>query len=432
MCRRCRAPAAHSEHNHNFGTDERGSMGRGAILEATTAERVHGSVAAAMTAEHAALFIEGQEADRIGRLPESTVARMKQAGSIRMLQPREFGGMEATPREFAEAVMATAAISPSAGWVHGIVGVHPWQLAMAELSVQQQIWGDDPDRWMASPYMPNGKAVRVEGGYRMSGRWSFSSGTDHCEWAFLGAMPHSAAGAVEEPPRMLHVILPRTDYEIIDESWNVVGLQGTGSKDLVVKDAFIPDERVMEYDNLIDGTQVRRSGRQQTLYRMPWSCIFPLGITSATIGICEGFMDTAREYLRERIGSQGVAVRDDPYVLYHMGKAEAQIDQARQSLIDNAEDMWRIVETGDDPTFARRAQGRRTQVEAAWTAVRAIDDIFPHCGGSALRQDKPIQRFWRDAHAGLHHAIHVPSTVFHATALSRLGIEPGGSLRAMI
>ncbi|MGC5258910.1 acyl-CoA dehydrogenase family protein [Gordonia sp. DT218] len=404
----------------------------GSVLEAAAAERRSGSVVDTITANNAALFSEGHDADRIGQLPDSTVARMRRAGSIRMLQPREFGGMEAEPREFAEAVMATAAISPSAGWVHGIVGVHPWQLAMAEKSVQEQIWGDNADRWIASPYMPNGRAIRVAGGYRMSGRWSFSSGTDHCEWAFLGAMPYDADGVMDSPPRMLHVIIPRSDYEIIDDSWDVVGLRGTGSKDLVAEGAFIPDERVMEYDDLIDGSQVRRSGREQTLYRMPWSCVFPLGITSATIGICEGFMETARTYLRERIGSQGVAVRDDPYVLYQVGHAEAQIDQARQSLIANAEDMWRIVETGDDPTFARRAQGRRTQVEAAWTAVRAVDDVFARCGGSALRMDKPIQRFWRDAHAGLHHAIHVPSTVFHATALSGLGIDPDGPLRAMI
>ena len=390
------------------------------------------SVLAAVTADRDALFAEGLEADHLGKLPDTTVTRMKDAGVIRLLQPAEYGGMEATPRQFAETVMGIASINPSAGWVAGIVGVHPWQLAMADKSVQDDVWGTDPDTWMASPYMPNGKADRVEGGYRMSGRWSFSSGTDHCTWAFLGAMAHDADGNMELPPRMLHVVIPRTDYEIIEDSWDVVGLRGTGSKDLVVENAFIPDERVMEYDRLIDGSQVAEAGLQQTLYRMPWSCLFPLGITSATVGISEGLLATAREYLEERVGAQGAAIKDDPYVLYQLGESEAKLYQARQSLIANAEEIWNIVERGDEVSFTRRAQGRRTQIEAAWTAVRAVDNIYDRCGGTALRMDKPMQRFWRDAHAGLHHAIHVPSTVFHASALSGLGVDPEGPLRAMI
>ena len=390
------------------------------------------TVLPAMLADREALFAEGLEADKLGKLPQSTVDRMKNAGVIRMLQPVEYGGMEATPRQFAETVMGIAAVNPSAGWVAGIVGVHPWQLAMADTSVQEEVWGTDPDTWIASPYMPNGMAVPVEGGYRMSGRWSFSSGTDHCTWAFLGAMAYEADGSMSMPPRMLHVVIPRTDYEIIEDSWDVVGLQGTGSKDLVVEDAFIPAERVMEYDHLIDGSQVAGAGLTQTVYRMPWSCMFPLGITAATVGISEGLLACAREYLEERVGAQGTAIKDDPYVLYQLGESEAKIYQARQSLIANAEEIWDIVDRGDEVTFARRAQGRRTQAEAAWTAVRAVDNIYARCGGTALRMDKPMQRFWRDSHAGLHHAIHVPSTVFHASALSSLGVDPQGPLRAMI
>ena len=391
-----------------------------------------GTVLAPVTADRDALFAEGLEADQLGKLADATVARMKDAGVIRMLQPVRYGGMEATPRQFAETVMGIAAVNPSAGWVAGIVGVHPWQLAMADTSVQDDVWGSDADTWMASPYMPNGAAIPVEGGYRMSGRWSFSSGTDHCTWAFLGAMAHEADGSMSLPPRMLHVIIPRTDYEIVEDSWDVVGLRGTGSKDLIVEDAFIPTERVMEYDHLIDGTQIAKAGLEQTVYRMPWSCMFPLGISSATIGICEGFLDTAREYLEDRIGAQGTAIKDDPYVLYQLGDAEAKVYQARQALIANAEEIWEIVDRGDEVGFDRRAQGRRTQVDVAWTAVRAIDNVYDRCGGTALRMDKPMQRFWRDAHAGLHHAIHVPSTVYHASALSGLGVDPEGPLRAMI
>ncbi|MFZ2528685.1 MAG: hydroxylase [Rhodococcus sp. (in: high G+C Gram-positive bacteria)] len=378
------------------------------------------------------LFTEGIEAERIGRLADDTAKRMKEAGSIRMLQPKEHGGLEVHPREFAETVMRTAALNPSAGWVHGIVGVHPWQLAFADPRVQQEIWGDDQDTWVASPYMPAGICTPVDGGYRFSGRWQFSSGTDHCDWAFLGGLLGNPDGTVAQPPRMLHVIIPRTDYTIIDDSWDVMGLRGTGSKDVVVKDAFIPDYRVMDCDEVIDGTAVRNYGRTETLYLMPWSNMFPLGITSATIGICEGLVLHADEYQSNRINPQGAAIKDDPYTLFAIGEAVADLRSARDTLLANVDRMWDLVDSGKTPTFEQRAEGRQTQVQAAWRAVNAIDRIYPRCGGNALRMDKPMQRFWRDAHAGLHHAIHVPGTVFHAASLSRLGVDPEGPLRAMI
>ncbi|MFR9752480.1 hydroxylase [Nocardia sp. 004] len=374
---------------------------------------------------------EGLEADRLGRLADATVDTMKAAGSIKMLQPTTYGGFECGVREFAETVMAMAALNPSAGWVNGVVGVHPWQLAMADPRVQEEVWGADDNTWLASPYMPNGRAIAVDGGYRMSGRWSFSSGTDHCQWAYLGAITCDRDGNFVDPG-MLHVVIPRSEYSIVADSWDVVGLKGTGSKDLVIEDTFVPEYRVMEYSRLLDGTQVRAAGLSQTLYRMPWSCMFPFGITAATIGICEGFLAEAMDYQRDRITAQGTAVRDDPYTLYAMGDAAAQIRSAREALITNAEQIWDLVDANKEVGFARRAAGRRDQVHAAWQAVRAIDDIYPRCGGAALRMDKPLQRYWRDAHAGLHHAIHVPNTVYHAASLSSLDVEPRGPLRAMI
>ncbi len=183
--------------------------------------------------------------------------------------------------------MKTASLYGSAGWVGGIVGVHPWQLAFADPKVQDEVLGSDSDTWQASPYMPGGVAVPVDGGYRMTGRWQFSSGTDHCDWIFLGAMIGDNDGKPIMPPVGLHVILPRSDYTIVEDSWDVVGLRGTGSKDIIVKDAFIPDYRVMKAQDVMDGTAAKEYGVTETLYRMPWSTMFPLGITSATIGICE-------------------------------------------------------------------------------------------------------------------------------------------------
>jgi 3-hydroxy-9,10-secoandrosta-1,3,5(10)-triene-9,17-dione monooxygenase len=285
---------------------------------------------------------------------------------------------------------------------------------------------------VASPYAPQGVAKPVDGGYIFNGRWQFSSGTDACDWIFLGAMAGDEHGKPVMPPQMLHMILPRRDYQIVEDSWNVVGLRGTGSKDIIVRDAFVPDYRAMNATAVMDGTAQRDAGMTDTLYLMPWSTMFPLGITAAVIGIAEGALAAHLDYQRDRVSAAGTAIKDDPYVMYAIGEAAADINAARQELLANVDRIYAIVDAGDEVSFADRAAGRRTQVRSAWRAVMAVDQIFSRSGGNALRMDKPLQRYWRDAHAGLAHAIHVPGTTFHASSVSSLGIEPDGPLRAMI
>jgi alkylation response protein AidB-like acyl-CoA dehydrogenase len=357
---------------------------------------------------------------------------MKAAGNIRMLQPAEYGGLEVHPREFAETVMALAALDPSAGWVNGVVGVHPYQLAYADPRVATEIWADDVDIWVASPYAPQGIATPADGGYIFNGRWQFSSGTDHCDWIILGAMVGDENGKLQMPPRMLHMILPRSDYEIVEDSWDVVGLRGTGSKDIIVTDAYVPAYRTMDGMKVMDGSAQREAGMTQPLYLMPWSTMFPLGISSATIGIAEGALAAHLDYQRERVSAAGTAIKDDPYVMYAIGEAAADINAARQEILANVDRVYDMVAAGTEVSFADRAAGRRTQVRAVWRAVMAVDQIFARSGGNAMRMDKPLQRYWRDAHTGLAHAIHVPGTAFHASALSSFGVEPQGALRAMI
>lgn len=260
------------------------------------------------------------EAEKIGQLTDSTVKNMKAVGSIRLLQPAEFGGCEVHPREFAETVMATAALDPAAGWVNGVVGVHPYQLAYADPAVAKEVWADDVDTWIASPYAPQGVAKPVDGGYIFNGRWQFSSGTDACDWIILGAVVGDAQGKPVMPPQILHMILPRTDYEIVPDSWDVVGLRGTGSKDVIVKDAFVPTYRTMDGMKVMDGRAQIEAGMTKTLYKMPWSTMFPLGISSATIGICEGALAAHLDYQRERVGPTAPPSRTIPTSCTPSGK----------------------------------------------------------------------------------------------------------------
>jgi 3-hydroxy-9,10-secoandrosta-1,3,5(10)-triene-9,17-dione monooxygenase len=378
------------------------------------------------------LAAHAPESERLGRLADPSAKLLRDCGVMRLLQPPEHGGYCAHPRDFAEAVMAAASYCGAAGWVAGVVGVHPWEMAMADPRLRAEVWGADQDTWIASPYAPTGIARPVAGGYRLSGRWQFSSGTDHCSWIFLGALVGDDAGRPTTPVRQLHVVLPRADYTIVDDSWDVVGLKGTGSKDILVADAFVPDYRVFETDAVVEGRQAELAGRTEPLYRMPFWVMFPLGITAATIGICEGALRTHLDYQRGRVLAMGTKVRDDPYLLAAISEAASEIAASRAQLLGNIDRIHQQVADGTGVSWAERATCRRDQVRAAWRAVSAVDEVFARSGGNALRLDNPLQRFWRDAHAGLNHAIHTSGPAYHAAALSSMDVEVPVALRGLI
>ena len=169
---------------------------------------------------------------------------------------------------------------------------------------------------------------------------------------------------------------------------------------------------------VIDGTAQREAGMTNPLYQMPWSTMFPLGITSAAIGIAEGALAAHLDYQRTGSAPPAPRIKDDPYVMYAIGEAAADINAARHELLDNVDRIYDIVEAGKEVSFADRAARPSHPGRAAWRAVRAVDQIFARSGGNALRMDKPLQRFWRDAHVGLAHAIHVPGH-----GLPRVGAE---------
>ena len=391
------------------------------------------SVLAAVEERAEAIAATAESNEKLGRLDDRAVALLRETGVMKLLQPAKYDGAEAHPAEFAEAVMAIAANDGSTGWVAGIVGVHPWEMAMADPRVQEEVWGDDTSTWIASPYAPMGVLRPVDGGYLFSGHWQFSSGTDHCDWIFLGALMGDADGKPQYALGGRHVILPRADYEIVEDSWDVVGLRGTGSKDIIIKDAFVPDYRVIEFDRMLDGSAPRDAGMSNPTYHVPFTTIFPLGITSAVIGICEGALAHHLAYQATRVQVTGTKIKDDPYVLSAIGAAAAEIHASRVTLVDNVSRIYDKVAAGEEISFPERAASRRTQVSAAWRAVGAMDQIVSRSGGNGLRMDNPIQRFWRDGHMGMAHAIHVPGAVFHVSALGQLNIEPPpGPLRAMI
>ena len=372
----------------------------------------------------------GQVNEDLGKLNDATVEILRASGVMKMLAPPEYGGTRAHPVEFAETVMQIASLDGAAGWVAGVVGVHPWELELMSPKLQAEIWGENEDTWVSSPYAPMGVATPVDGGYRFSGHWQFSSGTDHADWVILGAFLGGADGKPVTPFRSLHVVVPRADYTIVEDSWDVVGLRGTGSKDVIINDVFVPQYRVVDQTDLFDGKVAREAGKNEPIHRIPFYCLFPLGLTAAVIGIAEGALNAHLQYQRDRLQINGFKAVEDPYNMYAVSDAAGEIRASRAALLDNISRIYDTVASGREVTLEQRAVGRRTQIQAAWRATAAVDAILSRSGGNGLRMNNPVQRFWRDAHMGCAHAIHVPGPTYHAAVLTELGLEPPANLAA--
>ena len=377
-------------------------------------------------------FFTGQtaEAEALGQLPEETTKRMKATGVIRLLQPPEHGGYAADPTDFMEAVMALGNADSAVGWVAGVIGVHPWEMAFNDQRVLQEVWGQDADTWVASPYAPNGIARQVDGGFVFNGKWEFSSGTDSCDWIVLGGLVEGEE-LVDGIPQMYHFLLPRSDYEIVEDSWNVMGLRGTGSKDIIVNDAVVPEYRVLNATKVFDGTAATEAGRDEALYRMPWSAIFPVALSAAVVGICEGALACHYSYQASRTSMLGPMAKN-PYLSSRVGEAASALHASRSQLLYNVSNMYAMAQSGVEIPFKMRIAGRRDQVRAARRAVEALDDIYIRSGGGATRDENPLAKWFRDAHTAINHTIFAAEDMYHAHAAMMMGQAPTGFTRVLV
>ena len=197
------------------------------------------------------LASRARKTEELRRVPDETVAEMQAAGFFRVLQAKQYGGYEMDPQVFYDICMTLAEGCMSTAWIYGVIGVHNWQLACFDPRASEDVWGKDTSVLVASTYMPKGQVKPVEGGFQFSGRWGFSSGIDHAQWVLLGGLIFPADG--KGPPEYRTFLLPRKDFEVID-TWHVMGLKGTGSKDIVVKDVFVPEYRTHKATDGFMGT----------------------------------------------------------------------------------------------------------------------------------------------------------------------------------
>ena len=365
------------------------------------------------------------ETERLRVVPDASIKELEETGFFKLLQPKRFDGHESDPIDFYTAVRDIAGACGSTGWVSSVVGVHPWQVALFSDEAQQAVWGEDTNTRLSSSYAPTGKATVAEGGYQLSGKWSFSSGCDHCSWVLLGGLVFNAEGQVVDFKTFM---VPRDKYTIVDV-WHMVGLAGTGSNDIVVDDVFIPEAFTL---SMGETGQCRGPGQEQNpsdLYKLPFHSIFTGTITTPIIGLAMGAYaeHVEMQQKRRRAAYLGEKASLDPFAAVRIAKASSEIDAAWALLVNNIREAQSYVAKGEKIPLRTRLKVRRDQVLGSQRAIDAIDALFEASGGRALTNGTYLQRAWRDAHAGRVHAANDPERALQMFGAHEFGhkVDPG-------
>jgi 3-hydroxy-9,10-secoandrosta-1,3,5(10)-triene-9,17-dione monooxygenase len=352
-------------------------------------------------------------------LPTETIREMQDAGFFRVLQPTRHGGYEMDPQVFYEIQMILGEGCMSTAWVYGVIGVHPFQLALFDHRAQKDVWSTSDATLVSSSYQPVGKVERVEGGYRLSGRWGFSSGCDHCDWVLLGSLiPPTEPGG---PPEMRTFLLPRSDYQIVYD-WTVFGLQATGSHGIAVDKAFVPEYRT---HRAIDGFLCKNPGQAVNtgrLYRLPWAQVFVRAVSTAAIGALQGALDAYTGIASKRVSTNtGKATKIDPAALTAAARTQSAIYEMKTVLVRNFDEMLATLRGGEEIPMLDRVRYRFESSQVVRRCADLCDELMPLLGGRAIYMDSPLVRYWLDINAARAHIANDPVIIGTSLGAMYLG-----------
>lgn len=246
-----------------------------------------------------------RDTEKSGRVPARNIDLLRSVGYFDIVKPARFGGDEGSFAELVDANIELSSACASTGWVAGLLSAHQWLLAMFDERVQQEVWGSNPDALLCGSYAPVRMAERVEGGFRLSGDWAFASGCENAQWALCAAIiPANGEG---ERPVPAFLLVPASDYAIA-ETWDVVGLAGTGSKSLTLKNVFVPEYRMLSFPDATSGrTPGGRGYRGIGLFNIPLLMGVPFCLGSAAVGAAKGALESYIDHMGARVTRGAVA-----------------------------------------------------------------------------------------------------------------------------
>lgn len=351
-----------------------------------------------------------EEAAAQRELPARLVAALARAGLFRLWIPETLGGAGLGFAEFVDVVGEVARVDGSAGWVLFVHAVYGALSAYLTDEAAEEIYGDSL-AIVSGTLNPSGRAVPTDGGYRVSGRWSFGSGISHATWALGNCMIDTPEG-----PRPIIAMFPR-DRCLVHDTWRVSGLGGTGSHDYSVEDLFVPAHHTFSAFSAAP----RQPGR---LYAAPFITLFAATVAAPVLGMARGAIDAAINLASSKTPTGSTSLlRERPSAQAALARAEGCYQAGRAGLIHAVDQMIEEAERGQ-VSLHHRALVRIAAAHAASSAVSAVDLAFEVGGASANELDSPLQRFSRDVRAAAQHIAVVPNN-FEIAGRVLVGLDPG-------
>ena len=352
------------------------------------------------------------------QIPADLAADMADAGFFRLLLPRELGGAQLAHPDFLRILELFAAADASVAWCLNQNNVFSTRSTRMAMSTAQEIWGEQRGVVTNGPPAAGSKSVPVDGGFRLSGHWNFSSGSDHATWiaALAPVMPENGAGTDGQPPQTRLHLMPKGDVRMVD-LWHTAGLRGTGSFSFQADDLFVPAEHtfLQEGDSWSDGP----------LYVIPTTLLFATGFATVALGVARKSLDIAIAGGSRMPYRGGVLLRDQQTTQRAIGEAHALYSSARAFLRESHIRLWESACMRGSLSLEERIQLRVAATHAIRTSAQVVDTTYTLCGSGAIFQTNPIQRRFQDIHVITQHT---QGHYMHYETAGQflLGLEPQG------
>ena len=370
----------------------------GQAMATNSGERAYAAMIAKARALVPQLRERAARTEELRHLPPETERDLHEAGLFRMLQPKRVGGAELDYVALIDCAELLGRADASVAWNLANLASHHWMLGMFEQRAQDLVWGRDPDVLIASSFIfPAGRARKVDGGYQLRGSWPFSSGVGSCAWNMLASVVASDDEADGIEYRIF--LLPEADYKILD-TWNVAGLRGTGSSDVEVRDAFVPDHMTVAVGNLAGGMAPGSKVNPNPLYNLPVFSLFPYVLSGVALGNAQACLDDYAEVARHRISTYNRAkLSDFQSTQIKIAEASAKIDAARLIMRSACTEAMEDARRNHTPDMITKTRYRRDGAFSVNLCTDAVSMLFAASGARGLFTTGVLQRQFRDAHA---------------------------------
>lgn len=361
--------------------------------------------------------------ERHRRMPAELVHSLAEAGLFHLCVPQAFGGGEVDPRTMVQVIEEIAMADGSAGWCVMIGATSGLLSAYLPEASAREIYAQAPLAVTGGVFAPYGKATAVADGYRVTGRWPFASGCEHCTWLMGGSVVVDGGQPRLLPsgqPDSRMMLFPATAAEIID-TWSVSGLRGTGSHDIAVTDVFVPE-------GCSASLITNRPNQPGPLYSFPVFGLLALGIAGVALGVARSAIDELVQLAgaktpagsRKRLGERAV-------IQTHVAEGEALLRSARAFLFDAIGDAWRAAQSAGAISLTQRALLRLAATHAVSSAAKVVDLMYNAGGGTSVYATSPLQRQFRDIHVVTQHMMVAPPT-YEVTGRLFLGVDTDTSM----